>query len=495
MTTLPSCFVLQSGGKYLSLTENIPTPNLPSGFLKFDEEQIRSPRTKFVAEPAAGAGGLFHIRSLYNNKYLVTKQIGSKSWIVASAEKPEEDTSKGASCTLFQPHSLPDDDDQSKTTTVRLRHVGTGISATRHSNDDDGVDDSTHQGVLLSSTSSVARSSFVFTDSSSVLVLPSRVAFKSVDLNGNYLGSAWLYGKYMYQRFEAGLDIGDQRVANELIHTSPQSEYYRIKDLYNDKFWKLETGNWIKADDDSGRDYDCLFSVVHVQDNVVALLNMNSDCYCGAYTEGGSVNCLRAEYPTLSKQTRLILEEVVLRRVINDVDYRLPDSRVYDEQPIEVDHQFASNYLQTDSTMTLEFTPKESRTTSWNNSVSIQFGVTLSFEVSAVPLIEKSNVSLSFEAGYTHEWGGEVTTERERKMSYTVTVPPLKTVKVTMLATTGKCDVPFSYTQRDLLPSGRWDATRKDDGIFKGINSYNVHFKSEYVNPDDDHKATADTNK
>lgn len=452
---LPTFFMLQSGGKYLSVTENIPA-TLPSGFLKFDQEQIWSPRAKFAAEPAkTGDGRLFHIRSLYNNKYLVME---SNSWIVASAKKPEEDKSK-ATCTMFEPHSLAGDDDQ----TVRLRHVGTGISL---SPDD--------QGVLLSATGS----SFILSDNNSVLVLPSKVAFRSQDLNGDYLAAKSLYDNLIYQQFQSGIDITNRWVAKELLTTADGN--YRIKDLYSGKFWRRRD-NWIKAEVDDGS-IETLFSFVQIKDNVVALRNLGNDGFCGAYTESLSINCLNARYPTLSKETRLIVEEVVIRRIISDLKYRLSDARIYDEQIIEVGRGYGTNTLTQDSTiLTLNFHSTDSRTTSWNSSMSINFGVNVTLETTIVPVIEKSEIELSTEFGTTHEWGGSHTTDNNRETRYPVRVPPLTTVMVTMLATTAVCDVPFSYTQRDLLPTGEWVETRKDDGLFTGINSYDIRYKLEVV--------------
>ena len=120
MTLLPRFLVLKSGGKYLTVPENLHE-SLPSGFLKFDEEQIWSPRVKFAVEP--GDGRLVHIRSCYNNKYWVADPIQQLLWIVAAGDKPEEDQSKD-SCTLFEPFT------SSGNGTVHLRHVQTGKTLT-----------------------------------------------------------------------------------------------------------------------------------------------------------------------------------------------------------------------------------------------------------------------------------------------------------------------------------------------------------------------------
>ncbi|KAI3688283.1 hypothetical protein L1987_81994 [Smallanthus sonchifolius] len=184
----------------------------------------------------------------------------------------------------------------------------------------------------------------------------------------------------------------------------------------------------------------------------------------------------------MSKHTRLIVEERVLKRTISDVRYRLSDSRIYQDEILEADHAYTGNESpDKDSTTTLTLKMSKSRTTSWNNSVSVKVGVKLEFETSIVPLIEKGKVEVSTEIGYAHEWGGSTTTTTEREVSYAVVVPPLTKMKVSLMCTKGACVVPFSYKQRDLLPGGRTTTTIKDDGIYSGINSYNFYCKSSKV--------------
>ena len=107
--------------KYLSLTKNDPA--LPTGFIKFDENEPMSPQAKFEVEMAKSGNGLVHIRSCYNNKYLV-RQAYDKHWIVAAADKPEEDEYK-FSCTLFEPEPY----DESGGVEFRFRHVQLGMYA------------------------------------------------------------------------------------------------------------------------------------------------------------------------------------------------------------------------------------------------------------------------------------------------------------------------------------------------------------------------------
>nr|XP_043637933.1 uncharacterized protein LOC122608928 [Erigeron canadensis] len=472
MASLPSFFILQSGSKYLTLTENVP-PGLPSGLVKFDEEQIWSPRTKFAAEPAeTGDGRFVHIRSLYNNKYLVKKQIDdetAKSWIVvASAKQPEEDTSSD-SCTLFEPHF----DDGS--TSVRLRHVlivdeknhNSSVHVTLSSSSSDDA----KKGMLLASSNN-SGSVFSVIDRGSLVVLPLRVAFK---WNDRYLRCLDQDG-LNYERFEY-VDITDPLVFKVLYPTADGN--YRIRDSHWARYFKYQV-TWIWAD---GQEYefsnDTKFSFVHIENNVFAVRSLGNNGFCGPLSVDGKTDCLNAFYATLSSETRLTVVERVLKREIYDIQYRLPDARIYGEQPIEVDTQTTSNSFPDSAiTTTLKFTETKITTTSWSNSQTINFGVSVSMSVDVIPFISELEIEMHTDYTSTHEWGESKTTKTTRETSHTLTVPPLKRYKVTLMATMGKCDVPFNYTQRDLLLTGDWEVTKKYDGLFTGINNYNFYYNT-----------------
>nr|XP_043636849.1 uncharacterized protein LOC122607848 [Erigeron canadensis] len=485
MALLPSFFILQSGSKYLSLTENVP-PGLPSGLVKFDEEQIWSPRTKFAAEPSESGDGRFvHIRSLYNNKYLVKKQNDErKSWfLVASAKKPEEDTASD-SCTLFEPHSLKDDGP----TSVRLRHVliddekshnsvHVTLSSSSSSSSDDGVDDD-KKGMLLALAASPSSGSvFGVIDRASLVVLPTRIAIK---WDGKYLRSRdqdWLN----YERFEY-VDITDPLVFKVLYPTADGN--YRIKDSHWDRFFKYQV-TWIWANGQENEiSKDTKFSFVHIENTVFGIRSLANNNFCGALSVDFKDLCLNAYYSTLSYEARLTIEERVLKREISDIKYRLSDARTYGEQPIEVDTQITSNNLtDTVTTSTLTFTETHSTTTSWSNSETINFGVSVSMSVQEIPFISELGIEMHTDYTSTHEWGVSKTTETSRQTSHSVPVNPGKACKVTLMATMGKCDVPFNYTQRDLLLTGEWEETKKYDGLFTGVNNYKFVYKAVEIDP------------
>ncbi|KAK9950653.1 hypothetical protein M0R45_006130 [Rubus argutus] len=80
---LPRFVVLKSmyNNKYLSLTKNDPL--LPTGFLKFDGEEVGNPLVKFEVEKAKIGNRWVHIRCCYNKKYLVRENtpIGTCCYI------------------------------------------------------------------------------------------------------------------------------------------------------------------------------------------------------------------------------------------------------------------------------------------------------------------------------------------------------------------------------------------------------------------------------
>ncbi|XP_050387261.1 uncharacterized protein LOC126803507 [Argentina anserina] len=464
MAWLPRLVVLKSltKHKFLGLAEDVP--NAPVGWMSCNVEHAVSPRAKFEVEIAKTGNGLVHIRCCYNNKFWVTNRTGRDDtvWIVASADKPEEDQSK-SSCTLFKLYAAG-------RTQVRFFHVQIK-RVTVLSNRTPAFENAFN---LEASGGHV----FEFVDWETLVILPQRVAFKSFE-DGSYLCSRWIE-KHPYQRFESNKDVADPLVAKELFVTADGS--LRIKDGHYSKFWR-RSPNWIWADaEDEDKSDDTLFWPIRIQDNVIALRNLGNNNFCGGLTTEYKTNCLNAAYPNISKQSKLVVEELVLSRNIYNINYRLSDSRIYHENLIEMDTALAANDSPNrDSTISLRFAVNDSRTRSWNNSVSLTLGVKTSLEVSTVPLILDGKITLSAETSTTttSQWGQSTTVEHNREANYAVVVPPLSKVKVSLIASRATCDVPFSYTQRDVLTDGRSVTKTMDDGIFTGINAFKFDYQNQ----------------
>lgn len=84
-------YVMEKGQFHRKLRMTSPVVASAKNFTKLE----------VVRAQASGARDLVHIRSSYNNKYLVLESDSSQ-WLIAGADEPEEDRSKW-SCTLFRP--------------------------------------------------------------------------------------------------------------------------------------------------------------------------------------------------------------------------------------------------------------------------------------------------------------------------------------------------------------------------------------------------------
>ncbi|CAK9160843.1 unnamed protein product [Ilex paraguariensis] len=276
-------------------------------------------------------------------------------------------------------------------------------------------------------------------DSESPVILPKHVAFKGA--NGKYLSAQWIEG-YRYLKFVSD-DIGDETVGNEIFPVGDGT--IRIRSNIFGKFWR-RSPNWIWADSDdtSCNDYDTLFRPIKVNDRVIALCNLGNDHFCVSLTTEGKVDCLNAAKSTITNMARLEVDEVVLSREITNIRYRTGEAKIYNEGFVMLNNFTATNKGREPNTIEkdIEFTQK--RSTTWKSSVSLKAGISTTFKAS-VPLVADGEIQFSVVGTMTHEWGDTVEFEYKDVYKHTAPVPPRTTVKLSLLATLGCCDVPFSY--------------------------------------------------
>ena len=114
----------------------------------------------------------------------------------------------------------------------------------------------------------------------------------------------------------------------------------------------------------------------------------------------------------------------------------------------------------------------------WKGSVSLKLGVEVTME-SSVPFISNGKVEISSEFKGVYEWGETESVTTTMEAVRDVTVPAMTKVTVTMIATQASCDVPFSYTQRDILTNGKYVIYNLDDGVYKGVNAFNFKYQTK----------------
>ncbi|KAI7981257.1 hypothetical protein LOK49_Contig55G00005 [Camellia lanceoleosa] len=134
----------------------------------------------------------------------------------------------------------------------------------------------------------------------------------------------------------------------------------------------------------------------------------------------------------------------------------------------------AINRTETHDTVDVKLAYTETKSSTWNASVSLKLGVKTTIET-GIPFVADGEVQISAEFTGAYMWGETELSTNLVETVYKVTILPMTRVKESLMATRGSCDVPFSYTQRDTLSNGKQIAYRKDDGLYTGINCY--HFK------------------
>ncbi|KAG5547076.1 hypothetical protein RHGRI_012940 [Rhododendron griersonianum] len=447
------------------------------GFLQFSGKEIVSPYVKFEIERAKSSAGndngFVNTRCCYNNKYWVAMS-SSDSFIIAGADEPNEDQSHW-SCTLFKPIRIDGEGGSGSTnTSVRFRHVQVRRDLTYP------MYSYSYPACLYAPTrytSSDRLDVFSIIDWESLLILPKHIALKGD--NGLYL-SARRIERHQYLQF-ASSDNGHPTVGNEVFVTKDGS--VRIKNNHFRKFWR-RSPNWIMADSDdtTSHDLDTLFSPIKVGDNVIALRNLGNDNFCKSLTNEGKTNCLNAAVTTISREARLVVEKLVISRKIDNVKFRLLDAKIYNQNIITMVTKTATNNTQVSNTAKMKLLRKETRSTTWNGSVSKKLGVKTNIQT-GIPLIAQGRFEVSAEFTGNYQWGETVSTENTVEIEHTTTVPPMSKVTVSLLATQGSCDVLFSYTQSDTFMNGERVIYNLDDGVYTGINSFNFIYETKQENP------------
>uniref|UniRef100_A0ACD5W3U8 Uncharacterized protein n=1 Tax=Avena sativa TaxID=4498 RepID=A0ACD5W3U8_AVESA len=301
--------------------------------------------------------------------------------------------------------------------------------------------------------------------------LPKHVVFKGD--NGHYMAAVTPPGEeHVFLQFYVSAGDKNDLRCSHTIHTNNDGTI-RIKSDYYDKFWR-RSPNWIWADSDdqSSNNRDTLFRIVKLDgEGMYALQNVGNDNYCHRLTWDYKQSCLNASSPSIHNEARLKIEEAVLSRRIFDVHYRTLDAKVHGEKLNTLITQDAINRGSRDNRETISLKYSVSRETKWDSTASIKLGVTTTVQA-GIPEVASASVQVSIEFTFSHSWGQAVTRTEEHSTEYEVTVPPNTMVKLRVLATQATCEVPFSYSQEDVLSSGKKVVYKFNDGIYRGVNSY-----------------------
>ncbi|KAI3959838.1 hypothetical protein MKW98_029875 [Papaver atlanticum] len=459
---LPKFIIIQSNlnHRYLHLEKVNPTA---VDSLRFDGDYSFGLETRFEVVPATTGNGLVHIRSKQSNRFW-ENMGGPNGWITATAVKPDENQSSQC-CTLFQPVYL----DSNSNKIVRLLHVHTSyyVAFFMGTNQTNGC-----LNLISNSQLTDQRDLFTIIDWQSIVMFPYIIRIKGN--NGMHL-----------KAFSDGFMDYNFQVAN-----SPEFEYevfpsrdggICLKSVQYGKYWKLDNNSsWVWANGNPTMDHhiNTVFIPTKLDDKTIALRSLANNTFCASRTANSKVNCLATLFTYVDEYATMVIEEPVLSRTIDNVIYHLTDARIYDEHVIALANEEARNKKGEGSdTVKLNLKHTERYTREWTASVSFTLGAKVSLSV-GVPEIAEGKVETSYEFKSSYQWGERNEDELEMGSEYTVAVPPMSSVKVSLMATRASCDISFSYTQRDVLTNGTVKVYYKNDGIFKGRNAYNYRYES-----------------
>ncbi|GMJ01762.1 hypothetical protein HRI_003845400 [Hibiscus trionum] len=276
--TLPSFIALRFDpkGSYLSYVRE---GGSIEGYLKFFETQAESPYSKLQVE-AAGADGLFHIRSCQNNKYWercknlsITGNPAEQYWITATADTKE-------SCTLFKFISV-----DPGLNTVRIVHVQSGCYLCFW-----GLANPTYDGCVLANYQVYDHQGFDVFQLIDLKLPTPKIISLGFSPKGCYLsyvregGDIDGYLKF----FETNVDSPYAKFEVEVASADGLS--FHIRSPQNNKYWERSknvsiTGNpaeqyWITATADN-KEWCTLFKFMPIDPatKTVRVVHVQSGCY------------------------------------------------------------------------------------------------------------------------------------------------------------------------------------------------------------------------
>uniref|UniRef100_A0A0A0K970 Agglutinin domain-containing protein n=1 Tax=Cucumis sativus TaxID=3659 RepID=A0A0A0K970_CUCSA len=431
------------------------------GNLYFSSDQALTPFTKFEIEPDKN-GKYWHIKCCYNNKYLASSNDYNR-FVRPFVSKPSENDTSWP-CTLFNIIQGPTVGTYYLFDVLLQTYACRCTSCKNHPNvlTTRYKQDEKHHGDKL----------LLLVDFENIIRLPKYVTFK----NGDKFLAAYPYNYTTYLQFNAH-DVGDPRVSQEVFNVGDGT--IRIKNESTKMFWRRDP-NWIKADSDdqTENDKNTLFWPIKIAKNKVALRNVANGMFCRNLSADGKSNFLNSNIDSITQDAELEIVDPIISREIYNIQYRTMDARKYDAQVLTMAAEEAINTSPKEAIMTVSLRYQEEKSKTWESSLTIGVGIETSIKAGVPSLFETEiKVNYTFEGSY--KWGETIQESKEVTGTYTVIVPPNTKMKVTLLATKAKCDIPFSYTQRDLLRNGRKVERVCDDGLYTGVYTFNFNYQSK----------------
>ncbi|KAI3914477.1 hypothetical protein MKW92_052902 [Papaver armeniacum] len=380
------------------------------------------------------------------------------------AIKPEENQSDKR-CTLFQPVFEYSNNNRF----LRLRHVNTGNYVRRH----DGIADNNHGCLTLLPKLEPEDKTDIctFIDWESVVMLPNLIRIKGE--NGNHLKA------YDGDGLIDFLSRADTSSVYDYEVCPSRDGGIRLKSSRYGTYWtKVDNGPWVllKEASTTVHETNTVFLPTKLDGSHIALRCLKNGFFCKRFTVNDRKSRLATITDCRDEFGSMEIEEPVISRKIDTVKYHFNDARIYNERSVALISDDSSNKTPHPQTSQANLKTTVSNTTNWKTSTSFNLGVNMTGTL-GIPLITSGWLEISAELTRSLDWGETETQTLEVGSVKTITLPPMTRLNTTLMAKRVSYDIPFSYTQRDVLMNGSAKVTEMNDGIFTGNNGYGYRFE------------------
>lgn len=248
-----------------------------------------------------------------------------------------------------------------------------------------------------------------------------------------------------------------------------------------DRFWRNST-NWIFTDSsrsDALTNTRCHFEPIRLSRSMLALRNKYNNLICKRLSDYW-VNCLNASASNTSDATtHLTLSEAANGRQVFDVKYLLNLASTSDQMPLAVGYGSSVNNSSYMTDLVVRISISQSVSKSYTFSNSFTFSQTVSTEFKAgIPFFGAGTISveIGLEQSFSNEWGETTQQAIEFETQHVVKdVPPGGRASVTIICSTAKMRIPFTYKSKDTATDGTERPSQEFvDGIFEGVDAYKI---------------------
>nr|AIU47284.1 amaranthin-like lectin [Linum usitatissimum] len=438
------------------------------------DEGIWNPYAKLEAEAAGIGGGMVHLKSSYTQKYLCrASEDPNNPSIEAAADEHEEDISKW-SCTLFRiSNNALEIQYNNRMWTLHAEYV-----RSMH----DGIWLRVDDGIPRPNPMAVISARFGQSDLDMLPTLPTLVCFKAD--NNRYLQvvrATTTTGQAVHRAMFTSNDRRDRvaqfrvvpaRLRSVVLVPMTLPDAYLVRGIGGVYQASSNRNDWRTAAlepvtlDFSGLAAVAFRNVSHLFRHFM----VRRDTDNGFIVSPGDVGIVA--------QAEFLIEDTVRSRQLSNIQFLYDDMKILEPTPVAV---LTKNVVNGSKVSTQEahlaFRYSEYQSNHWETThswqVGVQYGITST--VSArLPVLKfiraETTVSLEVEAGYQgeHVAGETKVEESEMSTSLTLQVPPRTQSFVHMTVSRAKIQLPFTYTQRDVIHDGTLVASKKVDGLYEG---------------------------